>query len=128
MASAALCRGPGLFEGSWRPIGPSLPRRRRSRDDRAGRDRSFPHARIDPAVSRSSPTIIFAMVVLPEPDSPTIASDPPAGIENDTSSTAVKSPNVFRSPEAMRTGSGIGGLQLAAQLGRPDAPGHAAVE
>ena len=43
----------------------------------AGRGRPVPAAGGDrsPAVGRSRPTIIRAIVVLPEPDSPTIASD-----------------------------------------------------
>src|SRR5580692_4490317 len=77
-----------------------------------------------PEVGRSRPTIIFAIVVLPEPDSPTIASDSPAGTENETSSTAVKSANFL----VRCATSSIRHLQLPAQLGRAHAPGRPAVE
>ena len=49
-------------------------------------------ARMVPAVGCSSPMIILATVVLPGPDSPTIASDSPSAMENETSSTATSSP------------------------------------
>src|SRR5215472_14514184 len=86
-----------------------------------------------PLVGRSRPTIIRAIVVLPEPDSPTIASDRPGRRRNETSSTATRSPNSLRSPAASRTGepllSGIGRLlKLATQLLRPGASGHPAVQ
>src|ERR1700722_11563622 len=77
-----------------------------------------------PEVGRSRPTIILAIVVLPEPDSPTIASDSPAGTENETSSTAVKSANFLVSCET----SSIGHLQPAAKFARANAPGRPAVE
>src|SRR5215471_15194013 len=57
-----------------------------------------------PAVGRSSPTIIRAMVVLPEPDSPTIASDLAEGTVKLTASTATRSPNSLRSPFTSSTG------------------------
>src|SRR6185437_16188492 len=111
-----------------------------------------------PWVGRSRPTIIFAIVVLPEPDSPTMASDPAAGTVNDTSSTATSGPNSLRRPATSSTGtpgpitsgtgpsgagpsgtgpplvSGIGALsrrfhgQPPAQLVRPHAAGQPAVE
>src|SRR6516164_8926834 len=86
-----------------------------------------------PLVGRSRPTIIRAIVVLPEPDSPTIASDRPGRRRNETSSTATRSPNSLRSPVASRTAeplvSGIVCLlQLATQLRRAGAAGHPAVQ
>ena len=93
---------------------------------------------IVPWVGLSSPTIILAMVVLPEPDSPTMASDPASGMANETSSTATSGPNSLRRPETASAAvplaagvvapatpvSGIGGhLQLPAQLLSPHAPG-----
>lgn len=42
-----------------------------------------------PLVGRSRPTSIRAMVVLPDPDSPTMPSEPPAGTVKSTSATAV---------------------------------------
>src|SRR5207247_2562081 len=98
-----------------------------------GRDRSCPQAVMVPLVGRSRPTIIRAIVVLPEPDSPTMATDRPGGRRNDTSSTATRSPNSLRSPSASRMGapvvSAIGRfLELAAQLARADAPRRPAVE
>src|ERR1700722_1773882 len=136
MARSAVCRGSRLVYGSWNTIWISLPRRRRSRADLAGPDRSRPHAVIDPLVGRSRPTIILATVVLPDPDSPTMASDRPGGIANDASSTATRLPNSLRSPVTSRTGavsaagsrSDMSFLQVPAQLDGPDAPGQAAVQ
>src|SRR5215472_19096035 len=86
-----------------------------------------------PLVGRSRPTIIRAIVVLPEPDSPTMASDRPGGRSKETSSTATNSPNSLRSPVACSTGalsvSATGGTpQLAAQLTCPGAARHPAVQ
>src|SRR5580692_9578208 len=136
MARSAVCRGSRLVYGSWKTIWISPPRRRRSRADRAGLDRSRPHAVIVPLVGRSRPTIIRAIVVLPDPDSPTIASDRPGGIANETLSTATRLPNSLRSPIASRTGavlpapscSDMSSLQVPAQLAGPAASRHAAVE
>src|SRR5262245_28188056 len=71
-----------------------------------------------PLVGRSRPTIIRAIVVFPEPDSPTMASDRPGARRNDTSSTATRSPNSLRRPEASRTGA----LLVSAITGRPQLP------
>src|SRR5438445_467499 len=90
---------------SCRTTARSRLRLRRSRAERGGADRSLPQARMVPAVGRSSPTTIRATVVFPEPDSPTIASDPPSGTANSTSSTATSGPNSLRSPCTARTGS-----------------------
>src|SRR5580698_5796090 len=136
MARSAVCRGSRLVYGSWKTIWISPPRRRRSRADRAGLDRSRPHAVIVPLVGRSRPTIIRAIVVLPDPDSPTIASERPGGIANETSSTATRLPNSLRSPVTSRTGavpsagsrSDMSSRQVPAQLDGPAAPRQAAVE
>ena len=115
--------------GSWNTIWTSRPRRRRSRSDRAGVDRSCPQARMVPAVGRSRPTIILATVVLPEPDSPTIARDPPSGSENETSSTAVRGPNSLRRALTSSTDSAMQRhLEAAAQLFCAHASAQAAVE
>src|SRR4029077_4167854 len=82
-----------------------------------------------PRVGRSRPTIILATVVLPEPDSPTIASEPPSGTENPTSSTATNGPYSFRRPSTDSTGSGMGANpETAEQLARASAAGEAPVE
>ena len=52
---------------------------------------SSPSNRITPAVGSTTFSTIRAVVVLPDPDSPTIATVSPRGIANDTSLTAVKS-------------------------------------
>ena len=65
-ADRGWCTGPGR-RSAPRGRGGAGPRA-----DRAGRDRSRPQAVIVPVVGRSRPTIIRAIVVLPEPDSPTI--------------------------------------------------------
>ena len=88
---------------------------------------------MDPLVGRSRPAIIRAIVVFPEPDSPTMASDRPGRRPKETSSTATSSPNSLRSPVASRTGaplvSAIGcRLELAPQLARAGAAGHPAVQ
>src|SRR5258705_7654810 len=72
---------------------------------------------MDPAVGRSRPTISFATVVFPEPDSPTIASEPPSGSVNETSLTATSAPNSLRRSLTSSTGSAMDNdLQPAAQL------------
>src|SRR5579885_1261983 len=82
-----------------------------------------------PAVGRSRPTIIFATVVLPDPDSPTMASDPPSGSENETSSTATSWPNSLRRPLTSRIGSAMRAeLHVPDQIRRAHAARHAAVE
>src|SRR6202049_1844620 len=81
------------------------------------------------AVGRSRPTIILATVVLPEPDSPTMASEPPSGTENATSSTATRPPYSLRRPSTASTGSGMQcDLELAEQLFCARAPRQASVE
>ena len=142
MASSAVCRGSRLVYGSWNTICTSPPRRRRSRADRAGRDRSAPQAMIVPLVGRSSPTIIRAMVVLPEPDSPTIAIDRPAGDGEArrrprqrgcrTPCAGGRRPARARSSQARSaSGTGASGIrhrQLSTQLSCPDTTRQAAVE
>src|SRR6476661_3422435 len=82
-----------------------------------------------PRVGRSRPTIILATVVLPEPDSPTIASEPPSGTENPTSSTATNGPYSFRRPSTDKMGSGMGANpKMAEKLARPGAASEAPVE
>src|SRR6185312_137909 len=106
---------------------------RRSLADLTGRDRSCPQAVMVPRVGRSRPTIIRAMVVFPEPDSPTMAMERPGGSTNETSSTATRAPNSLRRPATSRTGappvSGTGDLlELAAQLVCASAAGQPAVQ
>jgi hypothetical protein len=108
IAVSALCRGSRLVYGSWKTICTSRPRCRRLPAARAGVLRSLPQALICPLVGRSRPMIILAIVVLPEPDSPTIASDSPSPTVNDTSSTATRSPNSLRRFATLST-SGTGG-------------------
>ena len=70
--------------------------RLRSLPRRAGLDRSRPQAVMVPAVGFSRPQIMRATVVLPLPDSPTMASDRPAMRSNVMSSTATWVPNTLR--------------------------------
>src|SRR5579859_4477993 len=84
-----------------------------------------------PLVGRSRPTIIRAIVVLPAPDSPTMASDRPCGRPKETSSTATNEPKCLRSPLTSRTAaplpSAIGPrLEPTAKLVRPGAARHPA--
>ncbi len=48
------------------------------------------------AVSGSSPRMVFAVTVLPLPDSPTIASTSPRATDSETSSTALHGTGVGR--------------------------------
>ncbi len=52
---------------------------------------SSPSKRMTPAVGSMTLSIMRAVVVLPDPDSPTIATVSPRGIANETSLTATKS-------------------------------------
>src|SRR5919107_2573955 len=91
-----------------------------------------------PPVGVSRPTSIRAMVVLPEPDSPAIPSEPPAASVKATSRTAsvtwwprLSSPrvvrNVFVSPSTASRGvSDMRQRPLGDQLLAADARGHAA--
>jgi len=56
-------------------------------------ERSIPNIRMDPAVGVTSPRSIWIVVVLPAPFGPNNPRISPGLISNDTSSTAVKSPN-----------------------------------
>src|SRR5262249_54286446 len=73
---------------------------------RAGRERSRPQATMVPEVGRSRPTIIRATVVLPLPDSPTMASDRPGSRSKLMSSTATRAPKTLRRLSTDRTGTG----------------------
>ena len=57
--------------------------------------------RIRPAVGTSKPAIIRSTVVLPEPDGPSIEKNSPSARSRSMPSTAVTSPNVFRSPRRL---------------------------
>ena len=117
--ACTVCRGSRLEYGSWKTICTSAPRRRRSAPLRAGVERSRPRARMTPAVGRSRPMIMRATVVLPEPDSPTTASDRPASTRNDTSSTATSGPNSLRRPSTSTTASDPAS-DMACRQGRVD--------
>src|SRR6266480_5504103 len=65
---------------------------------------SSPRNRIDPAVGFSSMRIIFIVVVLPHPDSPTRPTVSPAPIEYETPSTAFTSPTGFWKMSPFMTG------------------------
>src|SRR6188508_145286 len=122
MQASTVWRGSRLVYGSWNTSCISCERARRSWFDFAGWVRSRPPNAIVPAVGRSSPTSIRAIVVLPEPDSPTIARLPPSATSNDTPSTATCSPNTLRSAVTRSSGSPMD------ELLRPDAPDQRVVE
>src|SRR6266702_4341785 len=65
---------------------------------------SSPRKMIDPAVGFSSMRIIFIVVVLPHPDSPTRPTVSPALIEYETPSTAFTSPTDFWKMRPFMTG------------------------
>ena len=58
------------------------------------RARSLPPNRTEPAVGLSRPTSIRPIVVLPQPDSPTMPSVSPLRMSNDTSATALTVPTL----------------------------------
>src|SRR6185437_5696693 len=111
MHDAGVWRGSSELYGSWNTIWVSRPRRRRSDARRAGELRSAPATAMRPEVGVSRPTSIRASVVLPEPDSPTTASDSRSATAKLTSSTAtISSPraaprtrNTLRSRSTSRT-------------------------
>ena len=53
--------------------------------------------RMSPEVGASSPTIMFSVVDLPQPDGPSNAMVSPSSQARDMSSTAMSSPNSLRS-------------------------------
>ena len=70
--------GSSDVKGSWKTIWMTRARSRRARA--LGRSSTTsPASRIVPALGGSSPTSIRATVVLPDPDSPTMPSEPPRG-------------------------------------------------
>ena len=77
---------------------------------------SLPSKRISPLVGSTTFSSIRAVVVLPEPDSPTIATVSPRGIASDTSSTATKS-----SPRP-RTGYTLVRFSISTMLSRSASP------
>src|SRR5690349_2913713 len=123
MHDAGVWRGSSELYGSWNTIWVSRPRRRRSAALRAGELRSAPATAMRPEVGVSRPTSIRASVVLPEPDSPTTASDSPSATVKLTSSTAtISSPrpaprtrNTLRSRSTSRTAPLPTGARLLAQ-------------
>ena len=58
-------------------------------------DMSTPSSRISPASGRSKPAIMRSVVVLPQPDGPTIEKNSPPGMSSEMSSTAATSPKRF---------------------------------
>ena len=109
--------GRGSSTGPGRRSAPRRRALRRSRAERGGRRAvAAAGARSCPPSARSSPTIILATVVLPEPDSPTIASEPPAATPRTTTSSTATSVAVLLA-QARRledgVGSGMAGHRLA---------------
>src|SRR5688572_11035403 len=107
MQASTVWRGSRLVYGSWNTSCISCERALRSLFDLAGCVRSCPANVIVPAVRRSSPTSMRAIVVLPEPDSPTIARLPPSATSNETSSTATCSPKALHNPATLSSGSAM---------------------
>src|SRR5215472_8022001 len=58
---------------------------------------SEPSSRILPSVGRSKPAMSRSVVVLPQPEGPSSEKNSPASIETSIPSTAITSPNSFRS-------------------------------
>jgi len=59
-----------------------------------------------PRLGASMPASIRSIVVLPEPDGPTIVRNSPSSTFSEMSFTAVKSPNLFCTSTSCSTGSG----------------------
>ena len=70
---------------------------------------SWPWSRIRPAVGSSKPAIIRNVVVLPEPDGPSIEKNSPSRTSRSRPATAMTSPQRFTTPSS-RTAAGGGGL------------------
>ncbi|KAG1476307.1 hypothetical protein G6F54_014175 [Rhizopus delemar] len=88
--SSARWRGFSDEYGSWNT---SCSRRRLCRNEAPPRAvRSVPSKRMEPAVGSANRSTDSAVVVLPEPDSPTIANVRPRARSNDTPSTALTMP------------------------------------
>lgn len=86
---------PGIEEtyGSWKTIWMSRALRSRAALPRGTRpERVRPATETVPASGRTSPTSIRATVVLPEPDSPTMPSEPPGWTVKEMPSAAVSLP------------------------------------
>src|SRR5215470_1766424 len=86
MIEPTRMRGLSDAYGSWNTACTERRYARRLPPSRAWR--SCPSKRMMPPVGRSSISTIFAVVVLPQPDSPTTPSVLPVSIENEMSSTA----------------------------------------
>src|SRR5215510_8359694 len=82
---------------------------------------SSPSSRISPSVGCSKPAIMRSVVVLPQPDGPSIEKNSPAGISRSMPSTAVNSPNFLTRlisltspPATERLLSRLGGTKVPA--------------
>ena len=76
-----------------------------SRSNGARRVTSRPWRRIRPSVGSSKPAIIRSVVVLPEPDGPSIEKNSPSRTSRSMPSTAATSPNRFVTPSSRTAGS-----------------------
>src|SRR5213593_1439129 len=83
-------RGSSDAYGSWKTAWTA--RRYARRPSRSSADTSRPSKRMLPAVGVSRARISLDVVVLPQPDSPTRPSVEPAGMSNETASTARTTP------------------------------------
>ncbi len=87
--SRTRCRRSSDEYGSWKTICTSRPKPAAlARAQPAVRALASRRSKMRPEVGRSRPMIMRAVVVLPEPDSPTMASEPPGATAKATSSTA----------------------------------------
>ena len=86
MALATVCRGLSASAGFWNTIW--IRRRWLRGRRRASAGSAAPSSRSSPPASGCSPAITRAIVVLPLPDSPTSATQPPRASRNDTSLAA----------------------------------------
>src|SRR3954454_23250684 len=69
---------------------------------------STPSSRIAPESGISKPAIRRSVVVLPEPEGPSMVKNSPWPISRSTSSTAATSPNCLRSPISATSGGADG--------------------
>ena len=92
---------------------------------RAGSSTSTPSTRMRPEVGFWKPTMLRAVVVLPEPDSPTIAWVVPRGTLKEMSSTARKASRLPPSGEILHEVLDDDGVIAAAEA-RGSGPGHGA--
>ncbi len=79
---------------------------------------SSPSSSTVPSLGSSKPAIMRRVVVLPQPEGPSIVKNSPRGISRSICLTAAKSPKRFVTPRKVTLGSSSPSLTLTASYGR----------